>query len=70
MGIPDLSINRHNPSRSASASTTALERAGRVDVDTNHGLWHFFRKREVDGEVMYDTVEAPDVTSHVTGAFA
>ncbi|KAH8104582.1 MRP-L47-domain-containing protein [Cristinia sonorae] len=31
-----------------------------ISVDPNHGLYAFFRKKEVDGVVKYDTVEAPE----------
>jgi large subunit ribosomal protein L47 len=29
-----------------------------IEVDPNHGLWAFFRKKEVDGVVKYETMEA------------
>jgi len=69
-GIPDGKaggIHRNDLRRSARTGTTALERAGRVDVDLNHGLWHFFRRREVDGVIKHDTVEGPETSRRVTG---
>jgi len=35
----------------------------KVEVDANHGLWHFFRKKEVDGKVLYETIEPPNPVS-------
>jgi len=29
-----------------------------IEVDPNHGLWAFFRKREADGVAKYETLEA------------
>ncbi|OAX44292.1 MRP-L47-domain-containing protein [Rhizopogon vinicolor AM-OR11-026] len=31
-----------------------------VEVDPNHGLWAFFRKKEVDGEMKYESLEPRD----------
>lgn len=31
-----------------------------IQVDPNHGLWAFFRKKEVDGVVKYETLEAKE----------
>ncbi|KAG1772289.1 mitochondrial 39-S ribosomal protein L47 (MRP-L47)-domain-containing protein [Suillus occidentalis] len=31
-----------------------------VEVDPNHGLWAFFRKKEVDGEMVYVSLEGRD----------
>jgi hypothetical protein len=39
-----------------------------IRVDPNHGLFRFFRKKEVDGSVRYETVETPDI--RITGSYA
>lgn len=44
------------------ASSSALKSQKRphlgINVDPSHGLWAFFRKKEVDGAVKYETLEA------------
>jgi large subunit ribosomal protein L47 len=36
-------------------------------VKPDHGLWHFFRRKEVDGEIKYETVETFEEAIRVTG---
>ncbi|OBZ71598.1 54S ribosomal protein L4, mitochondrial [Grifola frondosa] len=38
-----------------------------IPVDPNHGLWAFFRKKEVDGKMTYLTVESQDPVSERSG---
>ena len=41
-----------------------------VEVDPNHGLWAFFRKKvEKDGMVTYETLEAKDNAVDYSGTF-
>ncbi|KAF9220961.1 MRP-L47-domain-containing protein [Gyrodon lividus] len=43
-----------NPDSTASPKRPHLG----IEVDPNHGLWAFFRKKEVDGVAKYETMEA------------
>ena len=38
-----------------------------VEVNPNHGLWAFFRRKEQDGKVSYETVEPMDVVEDKSG---
>ena len=58
------------------ATDTASLRAGQegalrphlgVEVNPNHGLWAFFRRKEQDGKVSYETVEPMDVVEDKSG---
>ncbi|KAG6376964.1 mitochondrial 39-S ribosomal protein L47 (MRP-L47)-domain-containing protein [Boletus reticuloceps] len=51
--------NTH-PASPASSSVTNPQKRPRlgIQVDPNHGLWGFFRKKEVDGVVTHETLEA------------
>ncbi|KAF8555224.1 MRP-L47-domain-containing protein [Imleria badia] len=51
--------NSH-PAPPASSSVTKAQKRPHlgINVDPNHGLWAFFRKKEVDGVVQHETVEA------------
>lgn len=40
-----------------------------VEVDPNHGLWAFFRKKEVDGEMKYESIESRDTFQDDPGEF-
>ena len=40
-----------------------------IEVNPNHGLYAFFRKKEKDGKVSYETVEPADMTADKSGAF-
>ena len=39
-----------------------------IEVNPNHGLYGFFRRKEKDEKVTYDTVEQADLTSDKSGA--
>ncbi|KAH0831933.1 mitochondrial 39-S ribosomal protein L47 (MRP-L47)-domain-containing protein [Lanmaoa asiatica] len=49
-----------NPATPASSSATKSQKRPHlgINVDPNHGLWAFFRKKEVDGAVKHETLEA------------
>ncbi|KAF8443067.1 mitochondrial 39-S ribosomal protein L47 (MRP-L47)-domain-containing protein [Boletus edulis BED1] len=53
--------NTH-PASPASSSITNPQKRPRlgIQVDPNHGLWGFFRKKEVDGVVAHETLEAQE----------
>ncbi|TFY60495.1 hypothetical protein EVJ58_g5115 [Rhodofomes roseus] len=60
------------PSKSATVLATvqkegALRPHLNIPVNPNHGLYAFFRRKVVDGEVKYDTIEAFDSTQVVSG---
>ncbi|KAI9058360.1 MRP-L47-domain-containing protein [Trametes sanguinea] len=38
-----------------------------IEVNPNHGLYAFFRRKEKDGKVWYDTVEPADVVNDKSG---
>jgi len=40
-----------------------------VEVDPNHGLWAFFRKKEVDGDMKYESLESRDAFQDDPGEF-
>lgn len=40
-----------------------------VEVDPKHGLWAFFRKKEVDGEMKYEVLEPRDTFQDDPGVF-
>ncbi|KAG9315909.1 mitochondrial 39-S ribosomal protein L47 (MRP-L47)-domain-containing protein [Chiua virens] len=46
------------PASPVSAATSQKRPHLGISVDTNHGLWAFFRKKEADGAVKYETLEA------------
>lgn len=54
-----LHANSH-PATPTSSSTTKSQKRPHlgIDVDPKHGLWAFFRKKEVDGVVKHETLEA------------
>ena len=58
-------------SSSAGVTSTAKEGALRphlgVEVNPNHGLFAFFRRKEKDGVVTYDTVEPLDTLHDKSG---
>ena len=58
-------------SSSAGATSNAKEGALRphlgVEVNPNHGLFAFFRRKEKDGVVTYDTVEPLDTLHDKSG---
>ncbi len=39
-----------------------------IEVNPNHGLYAFFRRKEKDGQVTYDTAEPVDIKSNKSGA--
>ncbi|KAI0335902.1 MRP-L47-domain-containing protein [Cubamyces sp. BRFM 1775] len=39
-----------------------------IQVNPNHGLYAFFRRKEEDGKVSYDTVERVDISKDKSGA--
>lgn len=39
-----------------------------IEVNPNHGLYAFFRRKEKDGKVSYETVEPVDVVEDKSGA--
>ncbi|KAI0648054.1 mitochondrial 39-S ribosomal protein L47 (MRP-L47)-domain-containing protein [Trametes meyenii] len=64
------------PSTSEASSSSATEYGTEdgplrphlgIEVNPNHGLYAFFRKKEKDGKVSYDTVEPVDVVSDKSG---
>ncbi|TFK84109.1 MRP-L47-domain-containing protein [Polyporus arcularius HHB13444] len=67
----------HAPSTTAvAASETARYKAGAVgalrphlgiEVNPDHGLWAFFRRKEKDGKVTHETVEPVDVVHDKSG---
>ncbi|KAH9891648.1 MRP-L47-domain-containing protein [Cubamyces lactineus] len=38
-----------------------------IEVNPNHGLYAFFRRKEKDGKVSYDTVESVDIATDKSG---
>lgn len=54
-----LHPNSH-PATPASSSATKSQKRPHlgITVDPNHGLWAFFRKKEVEGAVRHETLEA------------
>ncbi|EGO23996.1 hypothetical protein SERLADRAFT_392744 [Serpula lacrymans var. lacrymans S7.9] len=38
-----------------------------VEVDPGHGLWAFFRKKEINGSTQYETIEPRDAIAEDTG---
>ena len=41
-----------------------------VEVNPNHGLWAFFRRKvEKGGELSYETIETRDQATHYSGTF-
>ena len=48
------------PASPASSSVTKSQKRPHlgINVDPNHGLWAFFRKKEADGVVKHETLEA------------
>ena len=40
-----------------------------IQVNPNHGLYAFFRRKEEDGKVSYETVERVDISKDKSGAF-
>ncbi len=62
------------PSTSSAGAHGAAEGALRphlgIEVNPNHGLYAFFRRKEQDGKVSYETVEPTDVVSDKSGASA
>ena len=41
-----------------------------VEVNPNHGLWAFFRRKvEKSGELSYETIETRDNATHYSGTF-
>ncbi|CCM03529.1 uncharacterized protein FIBRA_05663 [Fibroporia radiculosa] len=54
----------------ASASTAVdgpLRPHLNIPVDPNHGLWAFFRRKEVDGKVSHETLEPADIVNDNSG---
>lgn len=55
--IPHQNSHPSSPAASSVAKSQKRPHLG-VNVDPNHGLWAFFRKKEVDGAVKHETLEA------------
>ena len=70
--VPSLTAAGSPPGDASSSSTvTAKEGALRphlgIQVNPNHGLYAFFRRKEKEGNVRYETVEPSDVVSDKSG---
>jgi len=55
--IPHTSTHPASPTSSSVTKSQKRPHLG-INVDPNHGLWAFFRKKEVDGAVKHETLEA------------
>ena len=55
------------PASSSAPSGGPLRPHLGIEVNPNHGLYAFFRRKEADGEVSYDTVEPADIVADKSG---
>ncbi|PCH40097.1 MRP-L47-domain-containing protein [Wolfiporia cocos MD-104 SS10] len=66
--VPATTNTENTPSTSTNKSKDGPLRPHlNITVDPNHGLWAFFRRKETHGEVSYETVEAPNPSTDMSG---
>ena len=65
--VPAVTSNDAAPASSSAPSGGPLRPHLGIEVNPNRGLYAFFRKKEKDGKVSYETVEPADMTADKSG---